>query len=227
MNNIFQNKKVRKFILGIAIACALLFCCYLVFALQPLFVFISPFTEFETLQGMEYYNSGGYKDLEMGKQFIDTFLDYEIAAECEVIDFFYRDYKPYDSIIYGKRADIYAIDLYTGENYEEVKSFVQEKGTYFTDLSDDEQSICLYLMPNDSGKEGLFLFAMEDDHRFLRFLFISDREESDYRFNNEIRYSLDGGPSFEWGINKLFEDGVWSSYKTGDGSRTGDGLREP
>ena len=208
-----MKKRTVKLLISVAIIGVLLFCSY-IFVLQPIIVFCSPFTEFETYQGMDYYHSGDYKELEMGSQFIDTFLSYEVAEDCEIIDFFYRDYKPYDSIVYGKKADIYAIDLYTGEDYEAVKSYVGAKGTHFTELSEEGQTIHFYLMPNDSGEKGLFLFAMEDAHGFLRFVLISDRTESDFRFNSEIRYSLDGGPSFVWDMDELFANSVWSNYKT-------------
>ena len=213
MNKLFENKRVCNSIIGIVVVCVLLFCSY-IFVLQPIVVFCSPFTEFETYQGMDYYNSGDYKELEMGSQFIDTFLSYEVAEDCEIIDFFYRDYKPYDSIVYGKKADIYAIDLYTGEDYEAVKSYVVEEGTFFTELSKEGQTVRFYLMPNDVAQTGLFLFALEDTYGFLRFVLISDRTESDFRFNSEIRDSLDGGPSFVWDMDELFANSVWSNYKT-------------
>ena len=79
-------------------------------AVQPIITALSTDTT-DIHQGVEYFTSGEYTRYESGKEFEKLLSSTEyFYADC-VVDFYHIDSRLRDNPIYGKRCDVFAVDM--------------------------------------------------------------------------------------------------------------------
>lgn len=120
-----------------------------------------------------------YGTLEKGDLFAETFYSYDFSNKCEVIDFYYIDNKTYDSFVYGKRPDVYAITLDAGEYYDEIVAYIRANGVFIATDGIGEGTTSFYLMPSSGSVSDRFVFRAGDTVEALQFILVTEIDEED------------------------------------------------
>lgn len=136
----------------------------------------TPFMKFEQHRGLEHYTTGEYLEFEKGPLFQEMLSSYEFLDECRVIDFYYCDNRYKDSLVYGKRPDVYGVMLDSGKDYEEIKARIMAEGIHDSTMSpwNLEKARDVYLMPqyNDGSIELVFIVGR--DIEYLSFIMVTE-----------------------------------------------------
>ena len=192
-----MNNKISKWITWISITLLFLFALF-VFFLQPLLGFA--FNTSKVYSGLEYYDSKTMHKFEKGEVFLAEFSSYAFADSCEIKDFCYVDNQWRDSIVYGKRPDVYAIELDSKEQFTSIKQAIEEGGEYVgTQLHRDNVQVSFYLMPNNATvPSDRFVFAVGKGKEILWFILVTEVEDSDLQFKSDVLSTIEywGGIRF-------------------------------
>lgn len=162
-------------------------------------IYGNPFKPVQEFKGRSYIDFPNYLEFEKGELFVDSFLSFDFSNQCAILDFYYINNQHQDSLYYGVCPDVYGLTLDAGENYDEIKSYIQRVGTDRGDYlvpSKDGRHVTFYSMPIDS-KDGrdLFVFAVGQDTPFLRFILITEYSEADWE---NPRYVVSTHSSMDW-----------------------------
>ena len=171
------SNKGRKILTTVGIALvifALLFIAY-VWVLQP--ILGNPFVPYGDYHDPALFQPENYEKFEKGAVFAEQFFSYSFSKDCEVIDFYYSDNRTYDSFLYGKRPDVYAITLDAGESYEEIVAYIQSNGVFISTDGVGEGDTAFYLMPSSGVISDRFVFRFGVREQALQFILITEIEE--------------------------------------------------
>lgn len=117
-------QKIIIFVTSVLLVCFALF----LIVLHP--IIGNPFIPIYEYEGIKYFEDEIFREFEKGAMFVDIFSSISYVEDCKITDFYYTDNKTYDSIIYGKRPDVYALDLNAGLQYSTIKAEIINSGTY-------------------------------------------------------------------------------------------------
>lgn len=117
-------QKIIIFVTSVLLVCFALF----LIVLHP--IMGNPFIPIYEYEGIEYFEDEIFREFEKGTMFVDVFSSISYVEECKITDFYYTDNKTYDSIIYGKRPGVYALDQNAGLQYSTIKAEIINSGTY-------------------------------------------------------------------------------------------------
>lgn len=159
-------------------------------------------------ENLEYYTNRKYLQFENGSTF-DEFIDtLDIVEQGDVINFYYQDNYGQDNLIYGKRSDIYSIDIQLDrQTYEDKKHIYSLDEEYCCDYGD----YVLYFLPLGTESDIQTIIAFNEEATIIRCVMIT--EMSAVRFNSDISRFLVNQTTLDFG-----GDGSISYNKTGDSS---------
>ena len=178
-NQSSKNHKKAKRIVIIAV-CALILLVTLQLAywavVDPIVSRYKPHTRI--YEGLEYYTQGTYQDFDGSAKF-DTFMQsFSFSETAQIVDFYHVDNKREDNPIYGKRSDLYSLEVQLSpEEYEEFKkqvssdNFVCRYGSY-----------TIYNLDVSAGERTQGAIAFHQTKYIIRCILVTDvtKEEPNY-----------------------------------------------
>ena len=179
------TRKFLKWAFAILILLSLIFVVY-IYTLQPILGI--PFVPSKFYKGLEYYSSGDVWGYEKGATFLQELATYHFSQSCEIVDFYHYDNVEMDSFVYGKRPDVYAVRLDSGEQYSTLKQYIEESGKHVgTMLHYGNHKTHFYLMPSHSNvSSDRFVFIVGEGAEILWFILVTEVENSDSDIVNTI-----------------------------------------
>jgi hypothetical protein len=137
-------------------------------------------------KGLEYYTTGLYQRFDNSDEFEMALEHAYLLDDCTPIDFYYIDYSARDSLVHGKHADFYALDLRSDEKYHTIKAAIEEKGKFIANEGDFRLIWCDMLEGTDETQT---LIAFNDNTETIRLIMITHVNERQIYDLDDMLYS--------------------------------------
>ena len=137
-------------------------------------------------QGLKYYTSGLYQRFDNSDAFEMALEHADLLDDCTPIDFYYIDYSARDSLVHGKHADFYALDLCSDGRYCTIKEMVEEKGKFIENEGDFRLIWCDLL---EGNAETQTLIGFNDKTETIRLIMITHVNERQIYDLDDMLYS--------------------------------------
>ena len=199
---------------------ALTIATYVLVIILFLYVILYPILQFTTLgtkshQGVELFAEKAYLEYDSGEAFDAVVEELSFIAENEVRNFAYHDSCRQDHLLWGKFPDLYILEVYVGENFDQIcTQYWDENAVYHEEYT---HAIKLHSVEKVGWKYNQLYLAFSEIHQSVRILYrtglpLVDKE----RVNGLIvRWCEDWNEDREW-YETHREQPWWSKLETED-----------
>ena len=144
------------------------------FAIHPIIaaIFIGPVEH----TGTELYTSEAYLQYKNAETFQEELNKLDFIEDCTIEHFYHSDSWPLDTLIYGRVADTFCLDLQAGANYDQIKQETLAASLETTELNDWDVGLIGNRLRtrNLSIYSNSFLVAFDDETETVRCILIAD-----------------------------------------------------
>ena len=124
------------------------------------------------------YTQGIYQEYE-DAQIFDSFVEsVDLPQSAQPVSFYHVDNRREDNPIYGKRSDVFSVDMKLSESdYEKAKTTLIQPDNYMC----DKGNYALYLSQVDLGRKNWGVIAFDDTNCVIRCIVVTYLEEVEGR----------------------------------------------
>ena len=124
------------------------------------------------------YTQGTYQEYEDAEVF-DSFVEsVHLPQSAQPISFYHVDNRREDNPFYGKRSDVFSVDMKLSESdYEKAKTALMQPDDYMF----DKGNYALYFSRVDLGRENWGVIAFDDANCVIRCIVVTYLQESENR----------------------------------------------